>query len=94
VIADTLHRQNLTTLLFNETSAIGLRLRREQRLTLPREMITVATPWGEVPAKKILTPAGVVVTPEYEACRAVAEAHQVPLQSVYAAINRLSPPLS
>ncbi len=93
VIADAAHRQNMTTLLFNETSAIGLRLRKEQRLTLPREIITVATPWGKVPAKKIITPSGVVITPEYEACRAVAEAHQVPLQAVYAAINRLTSPL-
>lgn len=93
VIADAAHRQDLTTLLFNETSAIGLRLRKEQRLTLPRERVTVTTPWGELPAKKIVTPAGVVITPEYEACRAVAEAHQVPLQAVYAAISRLTPPL-
>jgi hypothetical protein len=93
VIADAAHRHSLTSLLFTETSAIGLRLRKEQRLTLPRESIMVATPWGEVPAKKIITPSGVVITPEYEACRAVAEAHQVPLQAVYAAINRLSPPL-
>lgn len=93
VILEPADRQAVTTLLFNETSTIGLRLRREQRLTLPREIIVVATPWGEIPAKKITTPSGVVITPEYEACRAVAEAHQLPLQAVYAAINRLSPPL-
>jgi len=93
VIVEPADRQAVTTLLFNETSTIGLRLRREQRLTLPREIIVVATPWGELPAKRITTPSGVVITPEYEACRAVAEAHQIPLQAVYAAINRLSPPL-
>ena len=93
VIAEPALRQILTSLLFSETSTIGLRLRREQRLTLPREKITVATPWGSVPAKKIITPEGIVIAPEYEACREVAEAHQVPLQTVYAAIKRLSSPL-
>ena len=91
VIAEPAHCQPLTTLLFSETSTLGLRVRREQRLTLPREIIMVATPWGELPAKKISTPSGVVIVPEYEACRAVAETHLVPLQTVYAAIKRLSP---
>jgi hypothetical protein len=91
VIAEPTDRQAVTTLLFKETSAIGLRLRREQRITLPREIITVTTPWGPVTAKKITTPDGVMVTPEFEACRAVADAHQVPLQSVYAAIRCIFP---
>ncbi len=90
VVVDPAHRQTVTTLMFNETSTIGLRIRREQRMTLPREMVTVATPWGPVAAKKITTPSGTVITPEYEACRVVAETHQISLQSVYAAIRRQS----
>jgi uncharacterized protein (DUF111 family) len=87
VIAEPALRPTLTNLLFSETSTIGLRIRREQRLTLPREKVMVATPWGELPAKKIFTPSGIVITPEYEACRAVAEAHRIPLRSVYATIS-------
>ncbi|WP_306548979.1 nickel pincer cofactor biosynthesis protein LarC [Desulfobulbus sp.] len=81
----------VATVLFSETSAIGLRTRREQRLTLPREAVMVATPWGDLAAKKISTPNGTVITPEYEACRKVAEAHQVPLQEVYAAVRSHTP---
>ena len=88
VIAEPATRQPLTTLLFSETSAIGLRWRREQRMTLPRESVTVPTPWGDLAAKKITTPNGEVITPEYEACRKIAAAHQVPLQTVYAAVSR------
>lgn len=91
VIVDAAHRQAVTTVLFNETSAIGLRIRKEQRMTLPREIITVATPWGDIPAKKITTPSGVVITPEYEACRTVALAREIPLQAVYAAIRQHAP---
>lgn len=92
VIADPASRDALTTVLFSETSAIGLRMRREQRITLPRETVSVTTPWGELTAKKIVTPGGTVIAPEYEVCRQVAEAHRVPLREVYAAVERHSSP--
>lgn len=91
VIVEPAAREAVTMVLFSETSTIGLRIRREERVTLPREIIAVATPWGDLPAKKITTPTGVVITPEYEVCRAVAEAHRVPLREVYAAIARHAP---
>lgn len=87
LIAEPAATHELTTLLFSETSAIGLRRRREQRQTLPREQIMVTTPWGDLPGKRILTPDGEVVTPEYEACRAVALAQGVPLHIVYSAVR-------
>ena len=88
VIGAPASRPGLTTILFSETSTIGLRLRREQRLTLPRQAITVATPWGELAAKQITTPTGTIIAPEYEICRAVAEAHGIPLHAVYTAVCR------
>ena len=94
VIIEPDDRIAVTTVLFNETSTIGLRIRREERMTLPREIITVTTPWGDLPAKKISTPRGVVITPEYEACRVAAKAHNVPLREIYAAIDRACPPSS
>ena len=87
VIADPAATMPLTTVLFSETSAIGLRRRREQRLTLPREQVNVATPWGDLPGKRIRTPAGEVITPEYEACRAMALAQGIPLDVVYTAVR-------
>jgi pyridinium-3,5-bisthiocarboxylic acid mononucleotide nickel chelatase len=90
VISEPASRHGLATILFSETSTIGLRLRREQRLTLPRQTIMVITPWGELAAKQITTPTGTIITPEYEICRAVAEAHGIPLQEVYTAILRSS----
>jgi hypothetical protein len=87
VISEPATRPSLTSLIFRETSAIGLRLRREDRLTLPRKTVTVTTPWGEFPAKEITTAEGRVITPEYEVCRRIAETYQVPLMSVYAAFR-------
>jgi len=84
-------RDGVVAVLFSETTAIGLRMRSEQRVTLPRETVLVATPWGDLAAKKISLPDGTVVAPEYEVCRKVAETHQVPLREVYDAIRRHSP---
>lgn len=91
VLCDPAHGLRIKTVLFDETSAIGLRFRREQRLTLPRQSTSVATPWGEVQAKTIETSAGTVVTPEYESCRQAAENHNIPLQSVYTEVKRHRP---
>lgn len=69
--------------IFCETTTIGLRYHREERHTLPREQVTVDTPWGKLMAKKVITPRGEVVYPEYEECRRVALENGVPLQDVY-----------
>ncbi len=74
--------------ILSETTAIGLRFRTEQRWTLPRESGTIPTRWGVVRVKKITTPTGEVLTPEYEDCRRVAIAHNVPIKAVYAEVGR------
>ncbi|MDH3331964.1 MAG: LarC family nickel insertion protein, partial [Desulfobulbaceae bacterium] len=67
------------------------RFRHEKRMTLPRKTGSVKTPWGPVQAKRVETPAGSVLYPEYEDCRRLALENQVPLKDVYAAVNRCSP---
>jgi uncharacterized protein (TIGR00299 family) protein len=86
VICYPSHGLQLKQTILAETTAIGLRFRTEARLTLEREQVTVETPWGKVMAKKVQTPAGTVIYPEYEACREIAESAQIPLQQVYRAV--------
>jgi uncharacterized protein (TIGR00299 family) protein len=78
----------LQNTLLSETTAIGLRFRQELRKTLPREMITITTPWGKAMAKKVETPRGSVIYPEYEECRRIAEEHKISLDEVYRAVYR------
>jgi pyridinium-3,5-bisthiocarboxylic acid mononucleotide nickel chelatase len=83
VICIPAHGHALKETILSETTAIGLRFRREQRCTLAREQVFVETRWGKLQAKKVWTPAGILIYPEYEACREIAVRHKVPLQLVY-----------
>ena len=60
----------LTQIIFAETTTLGVRRREEQRQTLARKWVTVATRWGDV-RMKIASMNGTVTNyaPEYEDCR-------------------------
>lgn len=81
----------LKRIILSETSAIGLRYRRENRWTLPREHGLVQTPLGPVRVKKIATPAGDVLSPEYEDCRRLAAEQSVPIRQIYQAVSACTP---
>jgi uncharacterized protein (TIGR00299 family) protein len=86
VICKTTDSIHLQDLILSETTAIGLRLRQDSRRTLPRESVQVNSPWGEITAKKVATPRGVVIYPEYEECRKIALEHGCSLDAVYRAV--------
>ncbi len=73
----------LKQIILAETSAIGLRFHRQQRMTLPREAIDIPTPLGTIRGKKTVTDTGVKITPEYECCRRLARQHRLPIQHLY-----------
>jgi pyridinium-3,5-bisthiocarboxylic acid mononucleotide nickel chelatase len=69
--------------VFRETTTIGFRYRRMDRIELGREFRRVRTPYGSVRIKVSLFQGKVVqATPEYEDCRAVALKAGVPLREV------------
>jgi uncharacterized protein (TIGR00299 family) protein len=90
VIARLQDSHKLKEIILTETSAIGLRYRREQRMTLPRESVEVNTRWGRITAKKVNTSTGSKIYPEYESCRLVAEEHALPLDTVYREVLSLT----
>ena len=90
VIADPAAAWEIKTCILTETTAIGLRFRTENRLTLPRVTGSVDTPWGPVQVKKVETPAGPTLYPEYEDCRRVATEFSITLKEVYSEIARHS----
>ena len=74
----------LIKIIFQETTAIGVRRYRIERDTLERKIIGVTTPYGEVPVKiAYLGMEAVNLSPEYEVCRRLASEQKVPLKQVY-----------
>ncbi len=80
----------LQDFLLRETSSLGLRVREDRRVCLPREWATVGTQWGPVRIK-VSRRDGVEwnAAPEYEDCRVIAESHSVPLKNVQAVAMQL-----
>jgi hypothetical protein len=72
--------------MFQHSATFGLRIRREERLVLERHWETVRTPWGPVRVKiGMWNGARHVAAPEFEECRAAAEAAGAPVRRVYEA---------
>jgi hypothetical protein len=83
------HEARMTTLLFRETSSLGIRRQSVERWVCERESRTVTTAWGEIRVKiKIWQGTVLGAAPEYEDCARVAREHAVPLQTVYRAAQR------
>ena len=79
----------LEAILFRETGTLGVRRYAVERSKMQREVVTVATPWGLVKAKRGWREDGIrVLTPEYEDCARVARQHDVALREVYAAVQK------
>jgi uncharacterized protein (TIGR00299 family) protein len=87
VLSDPAHGLALKELILAETSSIGLRFHTMDRMTLPRESITVKTPWGRVQAKEVVVHGKKRITPEYEDCRRLAQEQKIPLQDIYAHVT-------
>jgi uncharacterized protein (TIGR00299 family) protein len=75
----------ISNFLFRETTTIGLRWRLDNRFTLQREIVSVATRFGAISCKTATHGDEMInVTPEYEDCKRVALEQNVPLKTVLA----------
>ncbi len=74
----------LASILFAETTTLGVRIRQAERRVLQRQTIEVETRYGKVRIKH--TESG-SFAPEYEDCRKAAAARGVPLRTIIAEAN-------
>ncbi|MDH7478418.1 MAG: nickel pincer cofactor biosynthesis protein LarC [Syntrophomonadaceae bacterium] len=79
----------LLRLILEESTTLGVRLRREQRFLLERREIAVETIHGSIKAKQAFLPSpeggSWRIKPEFESCRRLAERRNLTLHEVYAA---------
>jgi uncharacterized protein (TIGR00299 family) protein len=86
VVCDPARLDDLTALVFAETTTIGVRYTFAERATLTREMLEVETAYGPI-SIKVASQGGrrANFAPEYECCRRLAREKNVALKDVMAA---------
>jgi pyridinium-3,5-bisthiocarboxylic acid mononucleotide nickel chelatase len=86
IIAPPQSRERLTSILFRESTTIGVRHTDMQRECLERETVTVATPFGPVRVKVARRNGEVLnAAPEFDDCARVAAERGRPVKEVHAA---------
>lgn len=81
---------HISTLVLRETSALGVRMRQENRRVMQRRFEIVHTPWGEVRVKLGYLDGELAnCAPEFEDCRRIAQEQGVPLKIVMQEAVRL-----
>ncbi|MEZ5353477.1 MAG: nickel pincer cofactor biosynthesis protein LarC, partial [Bryobacteraceae bacterium] len=82
VIARPDDREALVAALFAETSTFGVRIHEAERRVQPRQLVPVDTPYGPI---RVKVAGNGSFAPEFEDCRAAAEAAGIPLRTVMSA---------
>jgi uncharacterized protein (TIGR00299 family) protein len=86
VVTSPERRERLASLVFRETTTLGLRYHDVLRECLEREERHVTTPWGLVRLKLARLGDEVVnASPEYDDCLRLARDHSIPVKDVHAA---------
>lgn len=80
---------DMETIIFNETTTLGLRYLHASCHRLAREFVTVTTKWGPLTVKVGYHKGKMVqMAPEFKECEQVAKEYQVPLKAVYEEVRR------
>jgi uncharacterized protein (DUF111 family) len=85
VICQPARTNDLAALMLAETTTLGVRLSRRERVVAPRRMVTVETRFGPLLMKVKELAGRRVAAPEYEDAARLAREHGVPLAEVYRA---------
>jgi len=81
VLSDIKDADRIAGYLLAQTTTLGCRIRKEQRLIADRKVMQVATSYGKVEVK--FSPTTKTVSPEYESCWRTAKAAGVSVKEVY-----------
>lgn len=68
--------------ILRETTTIGVRVRREERYVLPREIVAIDTPYGPVRLKRVRLDGRLRARAEYDDLLRIAREHELPLEEV------------
>ncbi len=95
VICHPEKKDELTAIIFQESTSAGIRYYQANRIKLPRETKEISTPYGKLSVKVFKNAEGeYYASPEYEQCKKIAKKHGIPLKKVYLELTKLLPPLN
>ena len=81
---------DLTRILFEETTTLGIRSYDVDKAMMVREIVTMDSPYGPIRIKLALLDGKVVKwKPEYEDCKMIAKKHDIPIHEIYSIVQRL-----
>jgi uncharacterized protein (TIGR00299 family) protein len=76
--------EKLKSILFHETTTLGIKQYHIDRYALARRIVSVSTKFGDIQVKVALTDQGAEkISPEYEDCRELAEKLNLPITKIY-----------
>ena len=90
VLADASKLERIASVIFSESTTIGVRFYETARFKLERKMINVKTKYGNVKVKLSSGPDNIsTASPEYDECVRIARDKKIPLKAVYDEAKKL-----
>lgn len=83
--------QDMQEIIFKETTTIGIRMYKTNRVCMNRKWLTIKTDYGEIRVKKARYGDIIKSSPEYEDCKLRAQEYGVSVQMVYQAVLKNMP---
>lgn len=76
--------QKIKDIIFSETTTLGVRIHKVNRIILKREIKEVNTKFGKIKVKIVKENNKIIKTiPEYEDCKNIAKKYKIPLREVF-----------
>jgi len=89
VLAGPKDLERLSSVIFKETTAIGVRYYEADRFKLERKFVKAKTAYGDIKVKVSASASGAMtVSPEYDECVRIARSRNIPLKKVYEEARR------
>lgn len=89
VLINSQKEKDILDIIFQETTSLGVRKFRGQKIMLDREFSKVKTEYGDITVKKSYYNGKLVkCKPEYEECKAIAKERNIPIDKIYKTVYK------
>lgn len=90
VLVSENQEQSILNVIFRETTSIGVRKYKVEKIMLPRDFVKISTQYGNVTIKNAYYQGEKVkYKPEYEDCKKIANERNIPINRVYQEVYKI-----